>query len=430
MSVITPIGRTNWRGMEIPFGIKPGDKLGHIYCIGKTGTGKSSLLLNMAISDIRQGYGVGVIDPHGDLSTQLLDFIPKERIKDVIYFNPGDVEYPIGFNPLSNVSEEDRYMVTASIVTALKMLFNESWGPRLEHILRFSILTLLSFPHATLLDIQPLLTDYEFRKKVLLSVTDSTVLDFWFKEFQPLTPQLKGEFISPIINKLGLFSTHPLLRNIVGQYKTAFSVLDIMNSKKVFIANLAKGHLGEAGTQFLGSLLVSQFQIASLQRIHIPIENRVPFYLYVDEMHSFVTLSFADILSESRKFGLGLFLTHQFIDQLKEELRKAILGNVGTLISFRVGAADAQLLEMEFTPTFLKEDLIGLPKYHIYLKLMIDGATSHPFSATTNPLPVNKTPYKEQVVKLNREKYAVRKDEIESQLNKSRIDHPKQMTLL
>lgn len=411
---ITKIGITDWRDQKKSFGIKEIDRLGHIYCIGKTGVGKSTLLLNMLISDIQNGKGVGLIDPHGDISSQILDYIPKERIKDVVYFNPGDEEYPIAFNPLFNIKEHEHYLAGASIVTALKMLFNDSWGPRLEHIVRFTILTLLHYPKASLLDIQPLLTNYDFRKKVLLHVTETTILNFWFNEFQSLTPQLKSQFIAPIINKVGLFSAHPLIRNIVGQSFSSFDLLEVMNEKKIFIANLSKGMLGEAGTQFIGSLLISQFQIASLRRIHQPMENRVPFFLFIDEMHSFVTLSFTEILSESRKFGLGLFITHQFFDQLKEEIRTAILGNVGTLIAFRVGAGDAKILETEFYPTFNQADLIVLPKYHIYLKLLIDGQASQPFSAITNQLPIIGQSFKDVIIFTCRKNFTNRLEIVES----------------
>jgi hypothetical protein len=416
MTIVMPIGITNWREQHIPFGIKEKDRLGHIYCIGKTGVGKTTLLLTMAIADIRHGRGVGIIDPHGDVSAELLDYIPKHRIQDVVYCNPGDELFPIAFNPLYNIQEPERYLAGAAIVTALKMLFTDSWGPRLEHILRFTILSLLHYPKASLLDIQPLLTDYEFRKTVLSYVTDNTLLRFWFNEFQPLSPQLKNEYISPIINKVGLFTAHPLIRNIIGQQRSSFDILDIMDSQKIFIANLSKGVLGEAGTQFLGSLLISQFQIASLRRIHQPPERRTPFFLFIDEIQSFITLSFADILSESRKFGLALFMSHQFFDQIKEEIRKAILGNIGTLIAFRVGASDAKILETEFYPTFSQTDLLTLPKYHVYLKLLIDGATSQPFSATTNQAPTKGISFAAAIIARSRKKYATRKDVAEAGL--------------
>ncbi len=412
MPSLTPIGITDFRNQQKPFGIKEEDRLGHIYCIGKTGSGKSTLLLNMAIADINQGKGLGVIDPHGDLAEELLLHVPKERIADVLYFNAGDTEYPVAFNPLHNVKEQDRYLIVATLVTALKKLWADSWGPRLEHILRNTLLTLSYHSKSTLLDIIPLLTNFEFRRKVLFAVPVESLHQFWEKEFDPLPPQLKHEFIAPIINKVGLFSAHPILRNILGQEKSSFTIAEVMNTKKIFIANLSKGVLGEAGTQLLGSLLVTQFQTASLGRATRPISSRTPFYLYIDEVHSFITKSFADILSESRKYGLGLFLTHQFLDQLPEDIHTAIIGNVGTVIVFRVGTRDAKVLAEEFYPVFKQSDLIALPRYHIYLKLLIDGTTSKPFSAITQPLPNSISSYASETISLSRAQYGTAIDQI------------------
>lgn len=416
MNSITKIGKTNFRNSNQVFGIKEKDRSGHIYCIGKTGTGKSTLLLNMAIDDIYAGKGVGIIDPHGDLSEKILDHIPKERIKDVIYFTGCDTLFPIAFNPLYNVGAEERHLVASNIISTLKRIWIDSWGPRLEHILRNTILTLAHYPHATLLDIQPLLLDYDFRKKVLQFVTDIALLDFWYKEFNAMSPQLKSEAISPIVNKVGLFQTHIHLRNIVGQEVSSFTITEVMNQKKIFIANLSKGHLGEDATTLLGSMLITQFQTAALARSKQPTHTRTPFYLYIDEMHSFVTLSFADILAESRKYGLSLFLTHQYIDQLHEDIRKAILGNVGTIISFRIGANDAEILKPEFNSLFEVEDFIRLPQYAIYLKLLIDGTTSEPFSAYTLPIAKDREFTKEEVIEHSRKTYANTKEEVEKSI--------------
>lgn len=413
MDSITKIGKTNFRNTNQIFGIKEKDRSGHIYCIGKTGAGKSTLLLNMAIADIHAGNGIGIIDPHGDLSESILDYIPRGRIKDVIYFTGCDTSYPIAFNPLDNIKAEDRHLVASNIISTLKRIWVESWGPRLEHILRNTILTLVHYPHATLLDIQPLLLDFDFRKKVLQFVTDKALLDFWYKEFNAMPPQLKSEAISPIVNKVGLFQTHTHLRNIVGQERSSFTIADVMNQKKIFIANLSKGHLGEDATTLLGSMLVTQFQTAALERSKQPINARTPFYLYIDEMHSFVTLSFADILSESRKYGLSLFLTHQYIDQLHEDIRKAILGNVGTIITFRIGANDAEILKPEFNSLFDVEDFIRLPQYGIYLKLLIDGTTSEPFSAYTLPIIREMELNKTEIIEYSRRNYANKREVVE-----------------
>ncbi|MBL7737792.1 MAG: hypothetical protein JNK14_01145 [Chitinophagaceae bacterium] len=416
MSPITPIGITDFRNQHQPFGIKDHDRLGHIYCIGKTGSGKSTLLLNMVISDIKRGNGVGVIDPHGDLAEMLLSHIPKERIKDVVYFNAGDAAYPVAFNPLSKVKEENRYLVAATIVTTLKKLWADSWGPRLEHILRNTLISLLYYSKSTLLDIVSMLTNPSFRKQVLYALPVESIREFWQREFEPLSPQLKQEFIAPILNKVGLFAAHPILRNIVGQQQSRVDIAEVMNTKKIFIANLSKGVLGEAATQVLGSLLVTQFQTASLERATRPLHTRTPFYLYIDEVHSFITKSFTDIFSESRKFGLSLFITHQFLDQLPEDIQKSVLGNVGTLIAFRVGSRDAKVLAEEFFPVFSEADLINLPRYHIYLKLLIDGTASKPFSAITLPTEISKQGLRDMIIEHSQCRYGTPTTVVESKI--------------
>ena len=413
MNAITPIGITNWRNVYQPFGIKDADCSGHIYCIGKTGSGKSTLLLRMTIAAIEQGKGVGIIDPHGDMSEEVLNHIPAARVQDVIYFNAGDLGYPIAFNPLYNVQDEERYQVIATVVLAFKKAWADSWGPRLEHILRNTLLSLSYYSKSTLLDIAPMLTDPSFRKQVLYAVPVNSIHQFWQKEFEPLTPHLRNEFIAPVLNKVGLLTVHPILKNILGQQHSTIDIAGIMNGGKIFIANFSKGVLGEAGTQLLGSLLVTQFQAAAWGRGRQPMDTRIPFRLFIDEVHSFVTLSFIDVLSEARKYGLCLFLTHQYIDQLDERIRLAIFGNVGTVISFRIGAADAVVLEEEFSPVFSVEDLLNLPQYHIYIKLLIDGTTSKPFSAITLPLPAAKELYKDAIVKRSRENYATTIEDVE-----------------
>lgn len=417
MDKVTPIGITNYQSKRIPFGIKKNDRSGHIYCIGKTGSGKSTLLLNMAIADISHGDGVGIIDPHGDLASQLLSYIPKERIRDVIYFNAGDREYPIAFNPLECTDKENRHLVASAIVESLKKLWIDSWGPRLEHILRNTILSLMHRTDTTMLDIVPMLTNHDFRREVMYSIDDQALREFWYKEYDPLPPQVKQEHIAPIVNKVGIFATHPILRNILGQKKSSFSIGGCMNSKKILIINLSKGHLGEAGTSVLGSLLLTHFQTESLRRAKYPPHFRTPFYLFIDEIQSFMTLSFADMLSESRKYGLCLFLTHQFIDQLSEEVRTAILGNVATLIAFRVGSIDALFLKTEFHPVFDEIDLVRIPAHSIYLKLCIDGTTCVPFSASTHPLPKMANFYIGEILKQSRDRYAKPREVAEGEVS-------------
>ncbi len=416
MNDITYIGITNYQNTNLRFGIKQKDRSGHIYCIGKTGSGKSTLLLNMAISDIKNNKGFGIIDPHGDISEAILNYIPNERITDVIYFNGSDTDFPIAFNPLHDIPVSNHHLVASNIIGTFKKVWSESWGPRLEHILRNSILTLLQYPQASLLDIQPLLTDFAFRGEVLHHIADQGLRNFWFKEFNAMPPAFRAEAIAPVINKVGMFQTHPVLRTVFGQQTSSFAVADIMNTKKIFIVNLSKGALGEDCTQLLGSLLITQFQTAALGRTKQPIETRIPFHLYIDEMHSFITLSFADILAESRKYGLSLFLAHQYIEQLSDPIRAAIFGNVGTLISFRIGANDALALEQEFSPTFNRNDLVNLPRYAMYIKLLIDGTTSAPFSANSLPLPASGVSWVEDIITHSRNAYATKRELVELQI--------------
>ena len=416
MHAITSLGITNWRNAQQPFGIKDKDRLGHIYALGKTGVGKSTLLLNMSISDIQNGKGLCIIDPHGDLAETVLNYVPKERIQDVIYFNPKDDEFPIAFNPLKAVHPKYHHLVASGLIATFKKIWVESWGPRLEYILRHSLLTLLEYPDATLLDIQALLTDQGFRNRVLNYVTDPHTHSFWRDEFEKYSPALKAEAITPILNKTGIFITSIPLRNTVGQKIRSFNMQDVMDSGKILIINLSKGELGEDASSILGSVLITSIQLAALYRSTQEEHQRRPFYLYVDEMHSFVSLSFIDILAEARKYKLSLFLTHQYIDQLHEKIRSAIFGNVGTIISFRVGAEDAKYLEPEFKPPFSISDFVALPKYSMYIKLMIDGATSKPFSAVSIPLPPFETSYKQEVIAYSRQQYGRHRNTVEAEL--------------
>jgi energy-coupling factor transporter ATP-binding protein EcfA2 len=412
----TPIGLTNWHNTNQPFYIKDADRLEHIYVIGKTGVGKSTLLLNMAVSDIEKGKGLCVIDPHGDMAEKLLNYIPEERVEDVIYFNPKDIGHPIAFNPLRAVHPDFHHLVASGLVSTFKKIWADSWGPRLEYVLRFSLLTLLEYPHATLLDIQPLLTDAAFRSKVLAYVTNPHTLAFWRKEFDKYAAHLRSEIISPILNKTGVFLSSTPLRNTVGQRTRGFRMQQVMDEGKVLIVNLSKGEIGEDVSSILGSILVTSIQLAALYRASKKEEERRPFYLYIDELHSFLSLSFVDMLTEARKYKLSLFLTHQYLDQINEKVRDAIFGNVGTIISFRVGAQDAASLATEFYPVFDKEDLINLPRYEMYLKLMIDGATSQPFSAAALPPPVITNSQKEKIIELSQKKYSRERATVEEEI--------------
>lgn len=378
---VTPIGITNFRNTNQKFGIRDNDRLQHIYVVGKSGTGKSTLLENMAISDIERGNGVAIIDPHGDIAEDILNYIPKGRIKDLIYLDPSDLSQPIAFNPLHGIHPNYHHLVASGLVSTFRKVWSESWGPRLEYILRYTLLTLLWYPSATLLDIQPLLTNMSFRDDVLEYVSDDRINAFWKNEFEKYSPTLRNEAITPILNKTGLFISSLPLRNIVGQKNSSFRMQRVMDEGKILVVNLSKGKIGEDACAILGSMLVTSMQLAAMHRATQEEYKRRPFYLYIDEMHSFITLAFADILAEARKYRLSLFLTHQYINQLQEPIRKAIFGNVGTIISFRVGAEDAEYLAKEFHPVFSEVDLVNLPRYSMYLKLMIDGASSQPFSA-------------------------------------------------
>jgi hypothetical protein len=416
MRGITPIGITTFRHQGKAFGIRDQDRFGHIYCIGKTGTGKSTLLLNMAISDIQRGNGVCIIDPHGDLAETILDYIPRSRVNDIVYFNPQDTAFPTAFNPLYNIPPDQHHIAVSGLISTFKKIWAESWGPRLEYILRFSLHTLLEYPNATLLDLQPLLTDHTFRNHVLTYSKSTSNYLFWQNEFNTYSPALRAEAIAPILNKVGVFATSALLRNIIGQRERSIDITHIMHNKMILIANLAKGAIGEDVTSLLGSMLINSIQTAALSRYTQKEEDRIPFYVYVDEMQSFVSLSFADMLSEARKFKVSLFLTHQYIDQVHEKIHAAVMGNAGTLICFRVGSADADTLSAEFKPPFDVEDMIALKRYHLYIKLMIDGATSKPFSAQTLPLPQHRYKNKSEVVECSRRNHADIKERVEQHL--------------
>ncbi len=409
---VTPIAVTNWRDIRKMFGIKEKNRRGHMYIIGKTGTGKSSLIANMALSDIRAGNGIGLLDPHGDLSEDILNRIPKERIGDVVYFNPADLDYPVGFNPLEKVPYEKQHLIVSGIISVFRKIWTEFWGPRLEHILRYSLFTLLEYPGSTLLDLPRLLTDPAFRKEVLTHLQQREILSFWYNEFDKYSAWLRSEAISPILNKVGQFLVNLPLRNIIGQSRSTINLKEIMDEKKILIANLSKGKIGEDNTSLLGSLLLTEIWLTALGRAEVPEAQRIPFYLYVDEFHSFITSSFADILSESRKYHLSLTVSHQHQSQIDQKVRAAIFGNVGSIISFRVGAEDAEYLAREFHP-FKETDFTNLPNYHIYLRLMIDGVTSQPFSATTLSLAAIDVPHGADIINESRRQYGRSRESVE-----------------
>jgi CxxC-x17-CxxC domain-containing protein len=417
MSDITAFAQTNFRNQKIAFGIKSDDRRRHLYAIGKTGMGKTNMLENLAIQDIRNGHGMCFVDPHGDTAEKLISMIPPERINDVIYFNPSDQNFPISFNVMEEVAPEFRPLVASGLIGVFQKLWADSWGPRLEYILRNAILALLEYPGSTLLGVMRILVDKKYRIRVVNHVQDPVVRSFWADEFPKWNERVLQEVISPIQNKVGQFLTSPLIRNIVGQTKSAFDVRTIMDENKILILNLSKGRIGEDNSALIGAMLITKIQLAAMGRVDMPEDDRKDFYFYVDEFQNFSTESFANILSEARKYRLNLILANQYIAQIEEVVRDAIFGNVGTIISFRVGAADAEYLEKEFEPIFTMNDIVNLPKYNIYLKLMIDGIAGDAFSATTLP-PIERK-YEDstqKVIKVSRERYAQDRKSVEDKI--------------
>ena len=411
---ITYFGETTFRNTRKKFGIKIDDRRRHVYIVGKTGMGKTEMMKNMAIQDIQAGRGVGFIDPHGEAAEELLDFVPASRINDVVYFNPADIDYPIAFNVMEKVGVEHRHLVAAGLMGVFKKIWPDVWSARMEYIVNNSILALLEYPNTTLLGINRMLADAEYRKKIVEKVTDPVVKAFWVQEFARYTQRYEIEATAAIQNKVGQFISNPLIRNIVGQVKSKIDMREIMDDGKILIANISKGKVGEDNSRLLGALLITKLQLAAMSRVDVPEEKRRDFFLYVDEFQNFATEAFVNILSEARKYRLSLVLGNQYIAQLEEmtptgkstKVRDAIFGNVGTIITFRVGAEDAEYFEKEFTPEFIAGDLVNLPKYNIYLKLMIDGLAGRPFSAETlPPLDKQEKSNKEKIIKVARERY-------------------------
>lgn len=415
---VTIFAKTNYRGGLKPFGIKTDDRRRHMYVIGKTGMGKSTLLENMVVQDIRDGRGLALVDPHGDTVEKILKFIPPYRINDVVYLNPADVDYPIAFNILEAVDPTHRHLVASGLIAVFKKMWVDSWGPRLEHILRNTILALIEYPGSTLLGVTRMLVDKVYRKKVVDHLSDPIVKAFWRDEFASFNDKFRSEAVSPIQNKIGQFLSSSIIRNIVGQPKSTIDMREIMDQGKILLLNLAKGRIGEDNAGLLGAMMITKLQLAAMSRIDIPENDRRDFYLYVDEFQNFATESFAGILSEARKYRLDLIIAHQYIEQLDEKVQAAVFGNVGTIICFRVGAADAEFLAKEFMPVFDETDLVNLTKFDMYLKLMIDGVASEPFSAA-GLVPVgNPDNLEDRVIKVSRERYARPRVSVEEKISR------------
>jgi len=417
---ITYFAKTNSRGKEVPFGIKRIDRCRHMYVIGKTGMGKSTLLENLAIQDIRNGEGLAFIDPHGGTADKLLEYVPEHRIKDVIYFTPFDTDFPVAFNVMEDVGYDKRHLVVSGLMAAFKKIWVDAWSARMEYILQNVLFALLEYEGSTLLDVNTMLINKEFRAKVVANIQDPTIKKFWSEEFAGYSDRYTQDATPAIQNKIGQFANNPLIRNIIGQPKSSFDFRKAMDEKKIIIINLSKGRVGEVNGALLGSMLVTKIYLSAMSRADVSATEmkKLPdFYFYVDEFQNFANKSFIDILSEARKYKLNLIIAHQFIEQVEEEIRNAVFGNVGTTVAFRVGPFDAQVLETLFQPQFMAPDLVNLGFAQVYLTLMIDGVGSPPFSATTLP-PFDPPPkiFVDDVIASSRAQFAKPRAEVEQAL--------------
>lgn len=406
---ITYLASTDARGKSIPFGIKEKDRAKHVYIIGKTGMGKSTLLENMAIQDIQSGQGVAFIDPHGGTAETLLDYVPEERIDDVLYFAPFDTDQPVAFNVMEDIGADKRHLVVSGLMATFKKIWVDAWSGRMEYILSNTILALLEFPGSTLLGVNRMLSDSDYRDLVVHNVKDASVRAFWVDEFANYNERYMQEAGDAIKNKVGQFTSNPLIRNIIGQPKSSFDIRDMMDKKKVLIMNLSKGRVGETNMALLGSMLTTRIYIAAMSRADLngPALAKLPnFFFYVDEFQNFANDTFSDILSEARKYKLNLTIAHQYVEQMEEDVRAAVFGNVGTTIAFRVGPFDAETLETVFMPKFMKEDLVNLGFTQVYMTLQIDGVGSPPFSARTMPrIEPPRISQKDRVIAHSREQF-------------------------
>jgi hypothetical protein len=409
------IGRTNYAtGLEekkFIFGIKRVDRRRHVYIIGKSGVGKSKMLELFIRQDVAHGHGLCLIDPHGDVIEAILDFVPEERIDDVVIIDPSDKDHPVSFNPLQNVDPEFKHQLTQGLIEVMEKQFGANWTPRLEHVFRFTCLALLDYPHATMRGMISMLTDRNYRQKVVEYIEDDMVKRFWAIEFADWSEKFDTDAIIPLVNKLGQFLSDPMLRNIFGQKENKINLEELMQEKKIILINLSKGKLGEENSSFFGSMFITKIKQAGMARAKMPEGERHDFYLYVDEFHNVVTETFENLLSEARKYGLALMMAHQYVGQLIERVRLAVLGNVGTIIIFRIGGSDAVILEPDVAPIFKTKDMINLGMKEFYIKMTIDGETYDPFSAETlNVLPPPHKSLREEIYKLSREKYAIPAD--------------------
>ncbi len=418
---ITYFAETDFRNKKTPFGIKVNDRLRHIYIIGKTGMGKSTLLENMAAQDIKNGNGMSFIDPHGSAVDALLDYVPENRIDDVIYFSPADTNNPIAFNVMEDVGPEKRHLVAQGLLSSFKKIWGEeTFSDRMEHITSNTLLALLEYPGSTMLSIPRMFVDPVFQKKVVANITDLSVKAFWEQEYKSWDDRYRRDAYSAVLNKVGQFTSNPIIRNIVGQPKSSFNFRDILDNKKILLINLSIGQVGESNADLLGSMLTTKIYLAAMSRAELSkseLSQSPPFFLYIDEFQNLANDSFADILSQARKYNLSLTLAHQYIEQMPDTVKAAIFGNVGSLISFRIGPTDAELLEKEFSPVFYIDDLVNLGFTQIYLRLMIDGVGSAPFSATTlPPIKIPDVSFREEIIEASRKSFSRPKEDVERDL--------------
>jgi len=403
---VSAFGLTNYHNSYQPFGIYYQDRRRHLYTVGKSGVGKSKLMELLIQNDIKTGKGVGVLDPHGDLIDSVLKMIPQDRINDVVYFDPGDTSYPIAFNPIENVGPEYKMQVTIGFIHIFKRLFGSNWSDRLEHVLRYTLLALLDSEGTTILSIQKMLTDKNYRQNIVSKIKDSVVKSFWVSEFAAWSEKFDAEAITPLLNKVGQFVSTNMIRNVIAQPKSSFKIRDIMDNNKILLMKVSKGLLGEENSSLIGSIIVTKLYQAAMQRAEIPEEQRKDFYFYVDEFQNFATETFGEILEEARKYHLSITIAHQHMGQLAPYMVKTVFGNVGSMVSFRVGAEDAKILEGEYEPRFKVRDIINLGVREFYTKISINGEIREAFSGRTLDIKYPTEDYTRHIINQSREKYS------------------------
>ncbi len=412
-------GETNYRGSKTKFGIKRKDRRRHMYLIGKTGSGKSKLMELLLVSNIQDGDGCCLLDPHGDLAKDILQYVPKERIADVVYIDPTDRDFPIAFNPLEYTNDyEHRQQISSFFISIFKKLFASDWNERMEHVLRHIILALLETKDSNVLGITRILTDTTYRQRVVKDLQDPVIKSFWANEFSSWNEKYGSEAVVPLLNKVGQFTANPVIRNMVGQNRNALDFEAFMNAGKIVILNISKGKIGEENSALLGSMIITKIQQAALSRASIAEEQRKDFFFYIDEFQNFATEAFDSILSEARKYRLNMTLAHQYMDQLPEEVRSTVFGNVGSIVTFSVGGTDAAFLEREFAPTFTAQDIIGLEAREMYVKMLVDGTAAKPFSGRTLDVPAPEANLTPEIIDHTRKTYAQNRLVVEQEIAK------------